>query len=306
MAQVLFKFGTQQQYQALETKQSNALYFLTDTGELFRGELPIARAHIYSGIRTANATNQQMITSLTTGHILASNDLVVIQNSDSTVDAFVYNDNDEWIQISSSTDSSLASRVSTLEGTVSDLQTLAGSAFHFQGSTNDLSLIDNPSQGDVYQVGSDEYAWNGSTWVQLGPTLSGLALASDVTALETLLGHPADPTADPAVPATGLFAELATTPENLIPLFNGSIAGLVPVASGANGATLTNEQKANMYLNALGNWSTVSSGGGQQTYTDPVTGVVYNSLEEYVTYLIENGALEWEELDTLEQEEPNG
>lgn len=291
MAKVLFKFGTQAQYLALENKQSNALYFLTDTGELYRGELPISRSHIYSGARTANATNQEMITSLTAGRVLAADDLVIIQNSNSSVDAFIYTNAGTWMQISSSVVSDLSNRISALEDTVA----ATSGVFHFKDVVEDLNDVTNPEEGDVYQVDNSEYVWNGNRWIELGPSLTGLARASDVASLEALLGHPADDTQTPAVPATGLYAELANTPEALIPLFNGTIAGLVPVAS----STLTNSEKANMYLNALGNWVTVTSSGGSTTYTDPETGVVYNTIEEYVSYLVEKGELEWEELEDI-------
>ncbi len=40
MSQVLFYTGTKAQYDALASKNANALYFLTDTGRLFRGSTP--------------------------------------------------------------------------------------------------------------------------------------------------------------------------------------------------------------------------------------------------------------------------
>lgn len=48
---VLFKFGTRAEYNALTTKADNALYFLTDTGELLRGERNLAQANFYEGER---------------------------------------------------------------------------------------------------------------------------------------------------------------------------------------------------------------------------------------------------------------
>ena len=38
MANVLFKFGTQEQFDTLSTKNENALYWLTDTQRLYKGE----------------------------------------------------------------------------------------------------------------------------------------------------------------------------------------------------------------------------------------------------------------------------
>ena len=51
-----------------------------------------------------------------------------------------------------------------------EIRTLASSAFHFKGSKDsydDLPKTGN-TQGDVWQVGDKEYAWNGTTWVELG------------------------------------------------------------------------------------------------------------------------------------------
>jgi len=50
---VLFKFGSAAEYAALEAKQNNALYFLLDTNELYRGETPFGQAHVYIGTRQA-------------------------------------------------------------------------------------------------------------------------------------------------------------------------------------------------------------------------------------------------------------
>ena len=42
MAQVLFLTGTKAQYDALATKNTNAIYFLTDTGEIRKGDAPFS------------------------------------------------------------------------------------------------------------------------------------------------------------------------------------------------------------------------------------------------------------------------
>lgn len=47
---VVFKYGTRAQYDALAEKASNALYFLTDTGELLRGDVNMAKGSHYEGI----------------------------------------------------------------------------------------------------------------------------------------------------------------------------------------------------------------------------------------------------------------
>lgn len=51
-----------------------------------------------------------------------------------------------------------------------EIRTLAASAFHFKGSKDSYEELPTTgnTQGDVWQVGDKEYAWNGTTWVELG------------------------------------------------------------------------------------------------------------------------------------------
>lgn len=56
---VLFKFGSRAQYDALSVNeiQDNALYFLLDTNELYRGAVPICKAHYFEGNIGENETH---------------------------------------------------------------------------------------------------------------------------------------------------------------------------------------------------------------------------------------------------------
>lgn len=49
---VVLKYGLRAEYDALPEKSSNVLYFLTDTGEIYRGDVNLARGSHYEGIRT--------------------------------------------------------------------------------------------------------------------------------------------------------------------------------------------------------------------------------------------------------------
>ena len=51
-----------------------------------------------------------------------------------------------------------------------EIRTLAASAFHFKGSKDSYEELPTTgnTQGDVWQVEDKEYAWNGTTWVELG------------------------------------------------------------------------------------------------------------------------------------------
>lgn len=328
---VLFKFGTAASYAALATKQDNALYFLLDTNELYRGTTPFGQPHIYTGLRQGNATNATTIATLVGEHQPVQGDLTIIRNADNSAEAFIYDASEElWLPIGNTASDSLSQAVTELQSDVADLETLlqstndsiddldsrlsdlaavAAGAFHFKGTTDNLESISNPSNGDVYQLGNSEYAWNGTSWVELGSPIDLSAYATTqelndaVSDLEALIGHMASETEDSVTgetitkPATGIYADLFEHADQIIPLFNGLVSGLVPV----DNSNATSAEKAQKFLNALGNWITVTS-GGQSTYTDP-EGNTYNTVEEYVTYMINHMDIPeyiWESIDSNE------
>lgn len=77
---VLFKYGTRADYDALNGNvKDNALYFLTDTGELLRGDRNLGQANHYEGIRQAGETDAQVITRVVGSHHLIKNDIFVVK-----------------------------------------------------------------------------------------------------------------------------------------------------------------------------------------------------------------------------------
>ena len=78
---VLFKYGTRAEYDALASGdvKDNALYFLTDTGELLRGSRNLGQANHYEGIRAEGETDAQVIARVTTGANLIKNDIFVVK-----------------------------------------------------------------------------------------------------------------------------------------------------------------------------------------------------------------------------------
>ena len=232
---VIFKFGTRAEYNALATKQANALYFLLDTHELYRGEVPFGQPTLFTGSRIDPATEAEAILAIIGDAPVKQGDVLIITNSDHSADSYMYSVFDGWIHIGNTTTDSLSARVSALETSVSDLDAI-------------------------------------------------------------LNGTPADPEHDtPAIPGlVDRVGDLESMMQGNIPIFDGTVAGLVPVAN----AELDNSEKAKRFMNALGNWVEISTGpGGQVIYTDP-EGNTYNTVEEYVTYMIENhGEQFWESID---------
>ena len=77
---VLFKYGTRADYDALKGDvKDNALYFLTDTGELLRGARNLGQANHYEGIRQEGESDAQVITRVVTGLNLIKNDIFVVK-----------------------------------------------------------------------------------------------------------------------------------------------------------------------------------------------------------------------------------
>ena len=77
---VLFKYGTRADYDALNGNvKDNALYFLTDTGELLRGSRNLGQANHYEGIRQAGETDAQVIARVVGSLKLIKNDIFVVK-----------------------------------------------------------------------------------------------------------------------------------------------------------------------------------------------------------------------------------
>ena len=286
MEKVLFKFGTSAQYLALENKLDNALYFLTDTGELYKGDQAIAKSRVYKGTRQLNENNDEALLRISADYIPVAGDIGIIINSDNTLDAFIRSSDNLWNQINTPT-SQLENRLNNLELLVNNL----GTVFSYRGSVADLSNISNPRNGDVYIVENSEYVWNGSKWIEFG---SPIDLSNYAT--KDLIGNPQSSYIDSETgetiitPATGIYKELFDHAETILPLFNGVKSGLVPIAE----ATLTEKEKAHKVLNALGQWITVND---MQEYTTP-DGKKFNNIEEYIEYMVSNySELLWESID---------
>lgn len=145
--------------------------------------------------------------------------------------------------------------VDTLEGKVANTYTkeevnnLVSGVFHFKGTAESFETLPTDAlEGDVYQVGEKEYAWNGEAWVELGYTIDLTAYATKDyvdteigkvnTALETLDGE-----------VTAIDADLTTlegrvdTAEGEIDALQEQNAGFVTAFESVNGKILALEQK---------------------------------------------------------------
>ena len=76
---VVFKYGTRAEYDALEAKSSEALYFLTDTGEIYRGTVNLARGNYHEGTRAEGETDNQVIARVLGTTPVVKDDIFVIK-----------------------------------------------------------------------------------------------------------------------------------------------------------------------------------------------------------------------------------
>jgi hypothetical protein len=97
---VVFKYGTRAQYDALATKDEHALYFLTDTGEIYRGAVNLARGSHFEGILTADDVDDMaVIARVLNGQPAVQDDIFVVKaliaNGKYSYTSYVYDDG-EW------------------------------------------------------------------------------------------------------------------------------------------------------------------------------------------------------------------
>ena len=90
---VLFRFGSRAEYDALPSEQvlDNALYFLTDTQELYRGSIPICKAHYYEGsVLPTDADDDATIARIVSSNTPTINDILVINRGNGIKTPYIY------------------------------------------------------------------------------------------------------------------------------------------------------------------------------------------------------------------------
>lgn len=103
---VVFKIGTKTQYDSLLVKDPNALYFLTDTKEIYRGADGLAQNSYREAIRTTEKNNKEVIKNYYNGTIYypVCGDIFNVKTIISDIEystSYVY-DGEDWQEIGSS------------------------------------------------------------------------------------------------------------------------------------------------------------------------------------------------------------
>lgn len=124
-SKVVFRYGVRADYDALQTKDPKSLYFLLDTHELYRGDIPIGITHYYEGVIDPTLDTAANILSVLDGNTPVTNDLMVLIDEDTgTQDVFVYTVEETWKHLNARTKSTsiIFSDGKTLDEKLADVQ----------------------------------------------------------------------------------------------------------------------------------------------------------------------------------------
>ena len=199
MANVLFKFGTQAEFDALTSKNENALYWLTDTQRLYRGNVlfAVGKDATIASSGLLSAEDKAKLDALVVGSITnieASDNSIVVEVESSTRKLKVNVSLDAENLITVGEDGlkvvvdDILSKIAfktpyNVENnkiiTEKDIAGLVG-AMHFRGVFKSLEDVANPVAGDVVIIGKKEYVYGGdpAVWSELGDEGIYLTIAS--------------------------------------------------------------------------------------------------------------------------------
>lgn len=333
MAKVLFKFGSRAMYDAEVSAGSildNALYFLEDTNELYKGLHPIGQAHYYFGHRNTNETDTNAIARILGTSTPVLNDMLVIEDEDGAKSIFLFaigaNDEEDWQKITGTVSSSnvVFSDGTTLDQKIENVVVAVdGKSIVQDNDTGIISLAgygdkywrwDDTTEGYVLQVVDEQHPWkSGLTprvynedgnfvigWYEPNPTTAEgvatdlTALKQDVASLQTLVGS----IGTNNEPSTGLVSRIESLENTtywvgdsqIVPV-NGKIQ--LNYFDGTHDG-LVRAPVGNLsqiqYLNSQGNWSIPQDARIGDLTYNNIT---YNTVKEYIDAVAADFNLEW-------------
>lgn len=199
MAKVLFKFGTQAQYDALLEKDSSTLYWIGDTQRLYKGDVIFAVGKdatiASSGLLSANdkaKLDALAVGSITNIEALDNSIIVETESSSRKLKVNVSLSEENLIKVEEDgvkvVVADIISKIAFKTPynsennkviTEKDIAGLVG-AMHFRGLFNSLEDVANPVAGDVAIIGKKEYVYGGdpAVWSELGDEGIYLTIAS--------------------------------------------------------------------------------------------------------------------------------
>jgi hypothetical protein len=195
MANVIFRFGTRAQYDALSVKNANTLYWLTDTSELMKGTKCYGKGSVATeqAAGLMSPEDKKKLDEMSATGILdltATDASVIISDSESGGKSIgIQLSADEGNILSLHNDGLFAAiegipitGITGLDERLTAIEQAAVGGVHYRGSVVTVdALPTDAAQGDLYEVTSDnsEWCYNGEKWFEYGNTtnLSPIATA---------------------------------------------------------------------------------------------------------------------------------
>ena len=183
MAQnVLFKVGTRAQFDAIETKSAITLYWLTDTQELYKGDVlfgtgalasefaaGLLSAEDYKKLQALVANGPAVNLTPADNSIVINDNKIGIQLSAVEGNVLSVKDDGLFVQAVDLTDTN--NRLTAVENSVIQLKEDVAGGIRYKGAVETKDdLPTDAKQGDLYEVTADgtEWCYNGEKWFEYG------------------------------------------------------------------------------------------------------------------------------------------
>lgn len=192
---VIFKIGTRAQFDAIVTKNQNTLYWLSDTQELYKGDVLFGKGALASkdasGLLSAEDYKklQELIATCGTVDLSPVDGSIVIEDKKigvglSAVEGNMLSIKEDGLFATvdltpiegrlTKVESDLTAvegRLDPVEKDIEDLKQSIAGGIHYRGSVPSYDdLPKNAKQGDLYEVSFDgsEWCFNGNEWFEYG------------------------------------------------------------------------------------------------------------------------------------------
>lgn len=270
---VLFKFGSRAEYESLSPMQiqNNALYFLTDTNELYRGSVPMCKSHYYEGEVQEEETVLHAQARILDEAIPVANDILVLCYENGNRIPYIYTEDAGWkllinVVVEGSTPVEAGMDYDALDEDVFSTIEENNETVGFTLKDFGVKYYDYVDGNYVLVTVDDQHPWptgltprvtleNGRPvlgWFMPNPDTGAgqaedlTALKQDVADLKLVVGHAGTGSS----PATGLVQKVGSLVEKVkigsttltpvdgtleLSIFDGTNNGLVPKPSGISG-----------------------------------------------------------------------
>jgi hypothetical protein len=182
MANVLFKIGTRAQFDAIVTKSETTLYWLSDTQELYKGDVLFGKGALASeeasGLLSAEDYKKlkELIATGGAVELTPVNGSIVIEDKKigvglSAVEGNMLSIKGDGLFVASVDLTSVENRLTAVEGSIAQLQEDIIGGIRYKGAVATIDeLPTDAKQGDLYEVTADgsEWCYNGEKWFEYG------------------------------------------------------------------------------------------------------------------------------------------